>query len=163
MVRLALILLLTTSLHAKTYLISETTSEIGKALQTSLIQEGHEIVPPGSETTLDGLILITPRPKNSPTLFPSEKQWLTLFEECFTTPLELINTSLTLFSDRGSIIIISQFPSHPISNVLHSMWSAEVTSLKQTLAPLQIRVTFLSEEKASSLICQTLTSLENML
>lgn len=167
--RFIFLLLLCTTLEAKTYLISDTSSDIGAALILRLTRDGHQVIQIQGQnpdevlkslSEIDGLVLITPRPKWDFTLFPSQDQWLDLFQLCFTAPLELVKKSLSLFPDHGSIIIISQIPQDPILNVLRSMWITETSSLQKSLAPLGLHVAMLTEEKASAILCQAIAALE---
>lgn len=102
------------------------------------------------DKSIDGIVLIPPRPAFMNKEIPEPEQWRTNFEEVFIAPLELIKLTLNKMKKPASIVIISgetskyYMPSYPNTNVLRLMWSGEIKNLCHQLSDNNIRVNAIS-------------------
>ena len=57
-------------------------------------------------TLLSGLVLMTPRPNFGQNLLESGSEWLRLFQNCFSGPVDALRATLSSFETCGKIVII---------------------------------------------------------
>lgn len=102
------------------------------------------------DKSIDGIILIPPRPEFSNKEIPKPEEWRTNFDEVFIAPLELVKLMLNRMNKPASIVIISgetskyYMPSYPNTNILRLMWSGEIKNLCHQLSNNNIRVNAVS-------------------
>lgn len=102
------------------------------------------------QQTVDGIVLLTPRPTLKNTLFPTPGEWQDFFQSNFIGPLQLLNQIIPYFNQNGKIVIISGIsstqlmPSCSTMGVLRSMWLSQAKSLSYELGPKGINVNTLS-------------------
>ena len=102
------------------------------------------------DKSIDGMVLIPPRPVFQNQDIPNPQHWRANFEEVFIAPLELIKLTLSKMKSPASIVVISgetskyYLPSYPNTNVLRLMWSGEIKNLCHQLSDNNIRVNAVS-------------------
>ncbi|MDB6096103.1 MAG: short-chain dehydrogenase/reductase, partial [Francisellaceae bacterium] len=85
--------------------------------------------------TIDGLVILTPRPSYTSQGLPAEEDWLKEFKSTFTGPMELLKLSLSHMPNASKIVIISGVSSvqylahHPSYGVIRKMWLAQAKHL----------------------------------
>lgn len=100
--------------------------------------------------TINGIVIITPKPAVKQQLFPSEEDWINMFKSAFTGPIELIKHIIPLLAKNGKIVIISGLssvqlmPEHSAYGVLRSMWLSQAKALSHKLGPKGILVNTVS-------------------
>lgn len=109
-----------------------------------------QIVQKVSETKLDGIVLVGPRPSFSTQGIPTAAEWLKSLQETFIGPLEILRQVAGSLKKPSSLVIISGItskrysPSYPNTNVIRLMWTGELKNLVHQLAPSQTRVNAIS-------------------
>ncbi len=99
---------------------------------------------------IDGLVVISPRPKLSDNLLPSPESWGQMFNKCFIGPMEVVKHLLPKLSQGSSIVIVSGIsskqvmPKHAAYGVLRGMWLNQAKGLSYQLGERGIRVNTVS-------------------
>jgi 3-oxoacyl-[acyl-carrier protein] reductase len=102
------------------------------------------------QKTLDGLVLIGPRPSLNKDGIPVPNEWNNAFLETFISPLEVVRSFSSRITDQSSIVVISgnssssYLPNYPNTNVLRLMWVGEIKNLMHFFAQRKIRVNAIS-------------------
>ncbi|MBP9791654.1 MAG: SDR family oxidoreductase [Rickettsiales bacterium] len=100
--------------------------------------------------SINGLVLIGPRPSIAKNTIPDSKEWLKLFQEGFFGPLELLKQFDTKLEKGAGIVIISgltskyYIPQYSNSNVLRMAWIGEIKNLIYLFKDRNIRVNAIS-------------------
>jgi short-subunit dehydrogenase len=98
--------------------------------------------------TIAGLVLMTPRPFLGKNLLPEEAEWIHLFQNTFTGPLEVLKAALPHIS--GKIVIIAGTtsvqlqPDYGSACLIRRMWTTYAKALSHQLGPQGISVNVLS-------------------
>jgi len=85
--------------------------------------------------SIDGIVLIGPRPSLSKKNIPSKEEWSACFNETFIAPLEVVRSFEEKIKDGGSIVVMSgstsksYMPNYPNTNVIRLAWTGEVKNL----------------------------------
>lgn len=109
-----------------------------------------EIAARNSCQSLQGIVLMRPRPVVRATGIPSKEEWLQSFQEAFINPLEVIRFFGPKIKNNGSIVIIigntSKFYTlnYPNINNFGVLWGGELKNLMYFFAPRNIRVNAIS-------------------
>ena len=178
-----LFVLISEGLNAKTILIFNASSHIGKTLTNDLINQKDTSLLLTARTlehlsksalnapnvkschldfsnfdqtnfktliaqtsTIDGIVILLPRPDHSTELLPDSTYWNTFFQTCFINPLEAIKVALPKLSSHAKIVIIGGISSkmvlgdYPQSNVLRLAWVAQAKSMAKSMANQGIHV-----------------------
>lgn len=99
---------------------------------------------------IDGLVIVTPRPKLDDSLLPSADSWMNMVAECFVGPLEVLKTVLPKMGNQGKVVVVSGItskqllPNHASYGVVRSMWLSEAKGLSHQLGPKGISVNTVS-------------------
>lgn len=102
------------------------------------------------EIEIQGLVVITPRPKLKDNLFPTPDEWHDLVQTCFIGPLALLQATLPYYQPAGKIVLISGLsslqvmPEHAAFGSLRAMWLAHGKALSYQLGPTGIHVNTIS-------------------
>ncbi len=102
------------------------------------------------DESIDGIVIIPPRPYFNTEEIPEQQEWRANFESVFIGPLEFIRLTASKIKTPGSIVIISgetskyYIPSYPNTNVLRLMWSGEVKNLCHQYSDKSIRANIVS-------------------
>ena len=99
---------------------------------------------------LDGVVVITPRPRLGDHYLPTPQAWDDCFQEGFIGPLEALRVAIPKLKKGGKIVIvggltsISALDKHQHFSVLRMMWLGQAKGLARTLAKDQIHVNTVS-------------------
>ncbi len=102
------------------------------------------------DQSIDGMVVIPPRPYFNTKKIPEAEEWRANFESVFIGPLELIKNVATKMKALGSIVIISgetskyYLPNYPNTNVIRLMWSGEIKNLCYQYSDNSIRINAIS-------------------
>ncbi|HBN22086.1 MAG TPA: short-chain dehydrogenase [Holosporales bacterium] len=95
---------------------------------------------------LDGIVVITPRPRLGSHYLPKADDWRECFNEGFIGPLEALRVAIPHLQSGGKIVIIggltsvSALDAHQHFSVLRMMWLGQAKGLARTLAKDKIHV-----------------------
>lgn len=101
-------------------------------------------------SSLLGLVLMTPRPHLGKGVLKEEWEWLTLLQNTFTGPLEVLKMAVPYLVSNSSIVIIGGttsvqcMPEYGSACVIRRMWTTCSKILSHELGPQLIRVNTLS-------------------
>ena len=102
------------------------------------------------DSSIDGIVLIAPRPYFKSKQVPDPQEWRRNFESSFIGPLEFIRLAENKIKSPAAIVIISgetsktYLPAYPNTNVIRLMWSGEVKNLCHQYSDRAIRVNAIS-------------------
>lgn len=103
------------------------------------------------EESINGLVLITPRPLfHGKAIIQEESVWLEVIQTVFTGPLEALNATLPRLSPSGKIVVIAGTtsvqlqPDYGAACVIRRMWTSYVKALSHQLGPQGISINALS-------------------
>lgn len=100
--------------------------------------------------SIAGFVLITPRPRFASDLQQQESDWLSLFQETFTGPLEALRSAISWLETEGKIVIIGGttsvqvMPQYGPACVIRRMWTTYAKALSHELGPKGVSVNVLS-------------------
>ena len=103
-----------------------------------------------NNSSINGIVLIGPRPSLSKEDIPSPQEWATVFAETFIAPIEVIRYFGPKLNDNSSIVVISGSSSKNYSssytntNIIRLAWSGEIKNLMHFFADRKIRVNSIS-------------------
>ncbi len=167
--------LYTTPLNAKKILILNASSGLGNTVAEKLNQKGDilyltarnldkvdkvkgtkielDFTNPSNDLALklknidlDGIVIITPRPKLGANYLPEADAWRKCFEEGFIGPLEALRTAIPKLNPGGKIVVIggltsvSALDNHQHFSVLRMMWLGQAKGLSRILGKNNIHV-----------------------
>ncbi|WP_341752179.1 SDR family oxidoreductase [Candidatus Tisiphia endosymbiont of Piscicola geometra] len=101
-------------------------------------------------SSIEGIVLIGPRPSLNKNDIPSKDEWTKVFAETFIAPLEVVRFFAPKIHNNGSIVVISGsssknfLPAYPNTNVVRLAWSGEIKNLMHLFATRKIRVNAIS-------------------
>lgn len=101
-------------------------------------------------TLLSGLVLMTPRPNFGQNLLESGSEWLRLFQNCFSGPVDALRATLSSFETCGKIVIIGGttsvqlMPEYGPACMVRRMWTTYAKALSYQLGPQGISVNVVS-------------------
>ena len=102
------------------------------------------------DKSIDGIVLIPPRPHFNKMVIPEPNQWRKNFDEIFIGPLEFIRLAQNKMKKLASLVIISgetskyYMPDYPNTNITRLMWSGEIKNLCHQMSNNGIRVNAVS-------------------
>lgn len=100
--------------------------------------------------SIDGVVLIGPRPALGNTGIPEATLWQHTFSETFVAPLMFLKEISPHIKSHGSIVVMSgqtskeHIPAYPNGNVMRLAWTAEIKNLISVFSPEKIRVNAVS-------------------
>lgn len=100
--------------------------------------------------SLDGLVLITPRPAHGQNLLQEEAKWLQLFQCTFTGPAAVLSATIPFIRAGGKIVVIGGttsvqlMPAYGPSCIIRRMWTTYSKALAHQLGPQGISINVLS-------------------
>lgn len=103
-----------------------------------------------SQQSINGIVLIPPRPILTKNDIPNSKEWLKVFTETFVAPLELLRSFDSQIKPNSSIIIIcgssskSYLPDYSNTNIIRLAWVGEIKNLSHFFGKRKIRVNAIS-------------------
>lgn len=171
-----LVLLCSKPLEANTTLILNASSQLGQGIAKHLQQKNHHLFLTARNSQklkgfegitlidldytkstqdlekklqgrkLDGIVVITPRPRLGSHYLPKADDWRNCFNEGFIGPLEALRVAIPYLQPGGKIVIIggltsvSALDAHQHFSVLRMMWLGQAKGLARTLAKDKIHV-----------------------